>query len=1213
MNLSHLIITTALGLTALVQDVDPSCQRHPDDLDHLVYKLAKPDNCEPPGPSRGNGVRPPGPSHGGGRAEELTVSRAWLSLGKALMAGLGCQDRHDCPGKLSCNQVVEQAVRQPPQSRREQRHTHTHDFEGIFSGDLDTYPITDPQGQKRPETSQHSHNLRKRSPQQASGVIPHAGGFLLYDDTLNGIEGQLTISNPDSSGSSEDGVGISNTAAFGNQPGNVLGQFYQQQSGGDAETEPYHMLPPHPQSPWWVQQDQMYGQQVHNGQLPSQGGYAENSPEEFRANNHRQGGFQATRGNSANQWNANKDRRRSGDSENDERKEDADDDDHDNDDDDDDDGDDDDDDNDDDNDNETDYSAHKTWSRPAGRDGKRWGLSETEDNEKEVHETSMHSDSSTTEWDSRAWNVSAAVEHGEEVLNTTQSESSSDQTSTEEQSIPKPTTHQASTEESSSAKPTTEGISSVRPEPTSGRTQTSERSTHTAERAPRRSETQTSPTFTVRAGRYNTQNSTSSNRTNTGMTERDETQLSSTQSLTSTDTVSHETTVTLNTTEKHKAFMRNNTAGHRPSRSRSNHKAKRRRKQKASEAPEEQQTRGSKGRRRRRRKKRPQTQESGEDTSGRIQITTTAVELTTTNDVENGNETDAEKRSPHHNEVSGGSQHYSRNRVSGRPSSSEWGQNRFNEDRNSDNNNSTSEEDSDENDYDDKENHRDENGHEHANNDGRDHRRASSPRNGTAHGGNSGGRGHRTTARLPSPGRRVTTGLPTKGRMTTSSLPTTTVPSQTPPETSAMLPQTTTTVPSTDASPRTPTTPPTPSVSSPDSSPSGVPAAAHHSPPQGHRPERGRPHPGANHPEEHPPFNHSVIASRLLFAAVEQMVNEKCPEEPEDHVSSPRAWVDRVCSEVESTRSSGSLIVQRAVTSLEIKLLKALDKWNPERFLSHTAGVGDEDFVPRHKCFSVHALATNSATRLHSVNAENCHRDLHDFIARLSSAIVTNLLQGQRHGSDHEPCQFDFVSQLFFNFGDREAGCDYGHVMPVAGVQHLLDSIQKRNCSKGGQGQTRNQTHNLSAEPESVSRNNWSLNKHEHHQRSNDDAAKSKRNTWAVSENMYVYHKHSARELVNIVLKNESDSLTMPQFYQLCPSLLQQIWLTSHSDDFYLQEDHDHDHFDRAEVDDGVAASAIQTYGLDTVAVTVITVCSVLGAVMAKPLCRGVGRHYSMV
>ena len=56
---------------------------------------------------------------------------------------------------------------------------------------------------------------------------------------------------------------------------------------------------------------------------------------------------------------------------------------------------------------------------------------------------------------------------------------------------------------------------------------------------------------------------------------------------------------------------------------------------------------------------------------------------------------------------------------------------------------------------------------------------------------------------------------------------------------------------------------------------------------------------------------------------------------------------------------------------------------------------GGNNFVWHFQCFSVQQLASSAALKLHRLTADSCRRDLRDFIMRLSSAIITRLLQGE--------------------------------------------------------------------------------------------------------------------------------------------------------------------------------------------------------------------------
>ncbi|KAL8587576.1 hypothetical protein ACOMHN_000982 [Nucella lapillus] len=110
--------------------------------------------------------------------------------------------------------------------------------------------------------------------------------------------------------------------------------------------------------------------------------------------------------------------------------------------------------------------------------------------------------------------------------------------------------------------------------------------------------------------------------------------------------------------------------------------------------------------------------------------------------------------------------------------------------------------------------------------------------------------------------------------------------------------------------------------------------------------------------------------------------------------------------------------------------------------------------------------------------------------------------------------------------------------------------------------------------------------------------------------------RFSARELVNMVLDNQTLTIDVQQFYRLCPSLLQQMLVVATPPPAQNhgrpsgegKGDHLYDgHQDGEGEDEVVRATAVQTYGLGTASVAVLTLCSLLGAVVVR-VCWALGR-----
>jgi len=183
------------------------------------------------------------------------------------------------------------------------------------------------------------------SPQPAGLLLPEED-FLLYDDTLEGLEGQLTLSDPAPLSAVQRQVGISNAAAGGDHPNQVRGHYAQPQ--GSIPGGPINWLPPHPQTPWWLRQDETLGQAGLPGAPSSHGEYphrdlglGELSP----STHQHQGDFQASLLHSSDQWNTGESAEPAGKPEEDE--------------------------------DEEEYPADKVWSRPAsGGRGDGTGLEE---------------------------------------------------------------------------------------------------------------------------------------------------------------------------------------------------------------------------------------------------------------------------------------------------------------------------------------------------------------------------------------------------------------------------------------------------------------------------------------------------------------------------------------------------------------------------------------------------------------------------------------------------------------------------------------------------------------------------------------------------------------------------------------------------------------------------------------------------------------------
>ncbi|XP_076458153.1 uncharacterized protein LOC143291899 [Babylonia areolata] len=245
-------------------------------------------------------------------------------------------------------------------------------------------------------------------------------------------------------------------------------------------------------------------------------------------------------------------------------------------------------------------------------------------------------------------------------------------------------------------------------------------------------------------------------------------------------------------------------------------------------------------------------------------------------------------------------------------------------------------------------------------------------------------------------------------------------------------------------------------------------------------------------------------------------------------MASTQTWVDRVCREVESddnghtyveveNEANGGAVGMR---NLEDTLRNAFSRWRPERF-AHTFPSLDaaDPFMEQVKCFNV----VMPEVRPRRMTAATCHRDLHDFLGRLSTSILMHLLQGHRPVAGDQPCEADFVSDVFSLYGTEE-----GHFLPVEGVQRMIDAVEKStNCS----GDVNPGPMDPSHETPSARRKRQNPN----------DVTKPERS--AHSSHLAVNKRFSARELVDAVLDRQTFSLDVQRWYRLCPALLQQFLL----------------------------------------------------------------------
>ena len=188
----------------------------------------------------------------------------------------------------------------------ERRARHAPASPGRFSGDLDTYPIltsdnldlSDHPGHRQRAACLCAADRHKRAataqqgpPTQAAGVLPQADELLMYDDTLEGLQGQLTLSNSAARGTVQGQMGISKATAFEDHPNQVRGQYVQ----GNIPDEVFNWLPPHPQTPWWMQQDEAVRHIGVPGAPSPLAGHSEPVQGRFLASSHQhQHGFQAS-------------------------------------------------------------------------------------------------------------------------------------------------------------------------------------------------------------------------------------------------------------------------------------------------------------------------------------------------------------------------------------------------------------------------------------------------------------------------------------------------------------------------------------------------------------------------------------------------------------------------------------------------------------------------------------------------------------------------------------------------------------------------------------------------------------------------------------------------------------------------------------------------------------------------------------------------------
>ena len=97
----------ALAALTLLLGAADGCQQRQNptlELDELVHNLgARPGGCDPLDAPRGTSGAGSSAGPRGGRAPD--VRRVWITLGNALLAGLGCEDWHTCPGRPTCSQV----------------------------------------------------------------------------------------------------------------------------------------------------------------------------------------------------------------------------------------------------------------------------------------------------------------------------------------------------------------------------------------------------------------------------------------------------------------------------------------------------------------------------------------------------------------------------------------------------------------------------------------------------------------------------------------------------------------------------------------------------------------------------------------------------------------------------------------------------------------------------------------------------------------------------------------------------------------------------------------------------------------------------------------------------------------------------------------------------------------------------------------------------
>ncbi|XP_025113450.1 zinc transporter ZIP4-like isoform X2 [Pomacea canaliculata] len=110
-----------------------------------------------------------------------------------------------------------------------------------------------------------------------------------------------------------------------------------------------------------------------------------------------------------------------------------------------------------------------------------------------------------------------------------------------------------------------------------------------------------------------------------------------------------------------------------------------------------------------------------------------------------------------------------------------------------------------------------------------------------------------------------------------------------------------------------------------------------------------------------------------------------------------------------------------------------------------------------------------------------------------------------------------------------------------------------------------------------------------------------------------VSQNFSALEIVGFVFPNHTGVFSVQQFYQMCPVLLQQVTMVRHpvGPTAHVRRNEATVSLPDLKKVTVIEATGIQSYGLGTVSVAVITLCSFVGAVLVR-VCRGLGHHYAM-